>query len=61
MKHIVDYANTLSLLVLAQALRINTLQRHLDASTAALNQQTDVIEALKTALLGDHTTYTMED
>jgi len=60
MRGLVEYSNALSLVVLAQAIRIEQMQCQLNNNADTMLRCRDTIEELTRALVGDHQTFTVE-
>lgn len=59
-QHIIAYANTLSVIVLAQSLKIAQLKQQLDADTEALERLSRATKALMDATFGKIEVFEME-
>lgn len=54
MINIIEYANALQIIVLAQALRIEQMRRQLDANSVVLQKSIECIDDLTKTILGKH-------
>lgn len=59
-RQLIAYANTLSLVVLAQSLKIAQMQQQMDASTDALARLSETTKALLKATFGEVEVFEME-
>ena len=61
MNRLINYANALSLMAFAQAVRIEQMQRQLDQNADVMMRCRETIEDMTKALLGQHYTITVEE